>query len=96
LFDIEIRPSALAILKNLPRFTRKQLSDAMINSEKIRIETARLGSDGGGLRRYKVADHRIIYGVNTRKKLVVVEHVGHRNDVYSFLEELAKTTKGLY
>jgi mRNA-degrading endonuclease RelE of RelBE toxin-antitoxin system len=43
LFDIEIRPSALAILKNLPRFTRKQLSDAMINSEKIRIETARLG-----------------------------------------------------
>lgn len=35
-----------------------------------------------GLLRYRIGDHRVVYEINERKKIVSVVHIAHRSDVY--------------
>ncbi len=85
-WNVEYSPAALRHLKKLDRTIQAEILDYMDD----RIATAedpgnfgkRLRHGKFGLWRYRGRDYRIICELNTRRKIVVVQAIGHRSTVY--------------
>ncbi|MBM4397088.1 MAG: type II toxin-antitoxin system RelE/ParE family toxin [Deltaproteobacteria bacterium] len=82
-YTVDIKPSALREMRNLPIEVRRRVDEAILGLETNPRPpgSAKLA----GFRdhcRIRVGDYRIAYQVRDRILLVLVVRVGHRRDVY--------------
>jgi mRNA interferase RelE/StbE len=82
-YGLRIRPSALKELQGLPLRERVRVTrriDGLAADPRPPGSVKMAG--GGGAYRVRAGDYRVIYTVDDRARLVTVEKVGHRGDVY--------------
>lgn len=82
-YRIRIRPSALKEIQRLPD---REITRIEARIDDLALEPRPHGSEkmqgGGGEHRLRVGNHRVIYSVDDAARLVTIEKVGHRGDVY--------------
>jgi mRNA interferase RelE/StbE len=71
--DLRVLPKAL-LARVLSQI--ESLKDDPYSRRSVQLE------DGEGLRRIRVGDYRVIYGVDKGKKVILVHYVRHRREVY--------------
>ena len=85
-WNIEYSPAALRHLKKLDRAMAAEILDYMDH----RVATATDPRDFGkilrhqkfGLWRYRVRDYRVICELDAKRRVVVVQAIGHRSTIY--------------
>ena len=82
-YKIVLKPSVEKDLRSLPksllaRVLRQieSLKDDPFSRRSLQLQ------DGEGLRRIRVGDYRVVYGVENAKNVIVIHYVRHRRDVY--------------
>ena len=82
-FAIRIRPSALKELQRLPD---REMTRIESRIDALAAEPRPHGSEklagGEGEYRLRSGNYRVIYTVDDRARLVTIEKIGHRGDVY--------------
>jgi len=83
-FRVEWEQSALSSLDKLPRSIINRLLAKIIwlttNIEKIKPEP--LSGTLKGYWKLRVGDYRVIYTLKQSEKLIVIEELGHRREIY--------------
>lgn len=82
-YRIQIRPSALKEIRRLPD---REITRIETRIDDLAREPRPHGTEkmqGGGREyRLRVGNYRVIYSVDDEARLVMIEKVGHRGDVY--------------
>lgn len=82
-YQIEITPSALKQLSDLPRKPRERIA---AHIEALGFEPRPRGvkklSGEDDLYRIRVGNYRVIYAIRDDRLIVIVLRLGHRKDVY--------------
>jgi len=83
-YTIELSDRAKAALKRLDRITFERivskLEQLAVNAADMRHKA--LTGEWKGLYSLRVSDYRILYRLDHRLRLIVVELIGHRREVY--------------
>ena len=89
-YRIEIRPSALKELADLPKRDRRRVArkiDALAENPRP-VGAKKLAKVGrGDLYRVRAGDYRVIYRLQDKIVTVTVIKIGHRGDVYRKLQK---------
>lgn len=85
LFELEVPPHVATVIKHFPPDLKKSLKAALrdLCSNPHLGET--LTGNLKGLWKYKVRRYRIIYSIDTKKRLLQIYAVGHRKEIYDQL-----------
>lgn len=85
-FNIVVRESVLKDLRKIPKpFLKninKKISDLSANPFPASFKKL---TGSKGLYRIRSGDYRIIYGVNVKDRLVAIQYIGNRKDIYDKL-----------
>lgn len=81
-YELKISQKAVKELNRLPEPIFSRIGSAIESLVKNPFPSGskRLVSWPGF--RIRIGDYRVLYEVNTRKKLIIIYRVGHRKDVY--------------
>ncbi len=82
-WQITIKPSALKEIKSLPKVVQERLVrriDSLAKNPWPRDVTKLKG--GRDVYRTAVGDYRVVYLINSKERLLIVERVRHRREVY--------------
>jgi mRNA interferase RelE/StbE len=89
LYDIEISPEAQRGLLSISRASQRQIKESIDRlALDPRPEDSKLLIKAENLRRLRVGDHRVIYGIRESLDAVTIEMVRHRSKGYTFLNAL--------
>lgn len=69
-------------LEQLPPDVQRRVVAALCAIREDPNQGVKLLGPLAGSRRYRVGDYRIVYQVNTAKRLVIVENIRHRGHAY--------------
>jgi mRNA interferase RelE/StbE len=93
-YDLEIAPEAQRGLLSIPRKNRPIIVDAIDGLAcEPRPENSKLLRNAENLRRLRVGDYRVIYGIEESKRKITIELVRHRSIVYAALAALVITVR---
>ena len=81
-YRVRISRHASKQLKELPPDVQRRVIAALRALGQDPNQGVKLLGPLAGSRRYRVGDYRIVYQVNTRKRLVIVENIRHRRHAY--------------
>lgn len=83
-YAVEFAPEATAALKKLTKATKQQVSHKINwlaeNFEQIAPQP--LGSELSGYFKLRVGNYRVIYEFDTEAKIIFIDKIGHRSEVY--------------
>lgn len=83
-YSTEYEPEAIASLKELSATNRKRII-SKINwlAEKFeQITPQPLTADFSGFYKLRIGDYRVIYEFNTEERMLFIDKVGHRSEIY--------------
>ena len=84
MYDIRLLKPAVKDLEQLDKVVAKRVVEKMNwlaeNLDKIRPQ--KLTGELRGLYKLREGDYRIIYEIDSKKKVVIIYRVAHRKDVY--------------
>ncbi len=69
-------------LKKLPLHVHKKVINALSEIERNPLSGEKLHGELAGYYKYRIGDYRIIYHFNTKKSLVIILKIEHRQGVY--------------
>lgn len=87
MYSIEFAPKAEKAFRKLERNVQKALQekiDTLIITPRG-INTKKL-QGGYEMYRLRVGNYRIVYSIQDKKLIILVLHIGHRKDIYKFLD----------
>ena len=85
MFKIIVHKRALKYLNKLPSFRKtkiKELLTGLINNPIQREDVKPMLGEWKGYYRIKIGNIRLIFWVDQDKKIIYVDHIGPRGDVY--------------
>jgi len=85
-FDIRFKPSVEKDLRSLPKTIVRRVVQKVeaLADDPLPVQSRKLrGTEQ--LYRVRVGDYRVVYQVDSRRKLVTIHHVRHRSEVYKGL-----------
>lgn len=88
-YKVELSPRAAKAYKKLDPSIKPHIQAAIDALEKSPLAGAPIKRLKGRLRqyhRYRVGDYRILYFVETRERIVFVDYIQHRKEVYRGFE----------
>ena len=84
-YEVEFRPEADEDLSRLPTDERARILERIrwlsTHSEQVALEPLK-GKQWRGVFKLRAGDYRILYTVDSRRRLLTVHIVGHRRDIY--------------
>jgi mRNA interferase RelE/StbE len=83
-YRIEYEPEAVADLKRLPSDVRQRIVKKIIwLAENFdQIQPMPLTADLAGFFKLRVGDYRVIYEFERSVRIITIDRVGHRRDIY--------------
>jgi addiction module RelE/StbE family toxin len=81
-YDVKLTNTAQKELKPLPKKVKQQVASALDNLEKAPRAGSPLQWQLKGYWSYHTGNYRIIYEIDDINKVIIVEHIKHRKDVY--------------
>jgi mRNA interferase RelE/StbE len=94
IYEIEIMPEAQRGLLALGKVIRRLVGDGIDQlAFDPRPDNSMLLRQPGNLRRLKIGDYRVIYGVSESRQMVTIELVRHRSIVYQTIAAFALTVR---
>lgn len=84
-YDVRLSPHAVRQYKQLPPSVAPQIQaglDALRHSPLSGAKVKRLRGRLRDYFRYRAGDYRVIYAVDTRERVVDIDYIQHRKDVY--------------
>ena len=84
-YSVEYEPEAISDLEKLTQAVRERVI-AKINwlAENFdQITSQPLNADLSGFFKLRVGDYRVIYEVNWEERLIFIDRIGHRREVYN-------------
>lgn len=86
-YRIELLPAAESDLASLPAKIQRQISNKIGTlATKPRRPDCKLRGDPQGRYKIRSGDYRIVYRIEDDRVLVIVVRIGHRKDIYRFLD----------
>ncbi|MUG94088.1 type II toxin-antitoxin system mRNA interferase toxin, RelE/StbE family [Scytonema sp. UIC 10036] len=83
-YIIEYEPEALADLEKLTQAVRERVVNKINwlaeNFEQVNPQP--LTSDLSGFFKLRVGDYRVIYEFNSEEKIIFIDRIGHRREIY--------------
>jgi mRNA interferase RelE/StbE len=81
-YSVEIKPSALASLKRLPKGIAARISDKIeVLSKEPRPQGVEKFAGEENLYRIRMGDYRVVYQIQDKSWQVLVLRIGHRKEV---------------
>jgi mRNA interferase RelE/StbE len=81
-YSVEIKPSALASLKRLPKGIAARISDKIeVLSKEPRPQGVEKLAGEENLYRIRMGDYRVVYQIQDKSWQVLVLRIGHRKEV---------------
>lgn len=93
-YQVKITPFANKAAKKLNPEIKKAIKAALKQLSKSPHLGKPLQEELNGFWTYKVLRYRVIFKVDTQKKMIVVWGIGHRSDVYESLGEYLLSLTG--
>ncbi|MDG2991558.1 type II toxin-antitoxin system RelE/ParE family toxin [Candidatus Synechococcus calcipolaris G9] len=83
-YRVEYEPEAVADLKQLPVNIRKRIVNKInwLVQNFEQIQPIPLTENLSGFFKLRVGDYRVIYDVDRSFRVITVDRVGHRRDIY--------------
>ena len=81
-FNVKLTSTAQKELRRLPSKIRQQVANALDAIEKDPRTGSPLHWQLKGYWSYHTGNYRIVYEIDDDNKIVIVEHIKHRKDVY--------------
>lgn len=83
MYAINILPSAVRELQRLSHVIQGRIRDHIDKlAENPRPTGSKTLKNGGGRRRIRIGDYRVIYKIMDQELIVLVVKIGHRREVY--------------
>ena len=81
-FEVKLTNTAHKELRRLPKKVKQQVASALDTLEKEPRFGSPLQWQLKGYWSYHTGNYRIIYEIDDNNKVVIIEHIKHRKDVY--------------
>lgn len=83
-YSVEYEPEAIADLENLSHVVQARIVSKInwLAENFDQITSEPLAGNLAGFYKLRVGDYRVIYDFNHDKKIIIIDQIGHRREIY--------------
>jgi mRNA interferase RelE/StbE len=83
-YSVEYEPEAIADLENLSQVVQERIVNKVnwLAENFDQITSEPLTGNFAGFYKLRVGDYRVIYDFNRDEKIIIIDQIGHRREIY--------------